>query len=62
MATFWRTFHHDGKISQAGEGGELACSSPLIISIITYKVVVYAPAERADTLPIVLLYPYCTLW
>ncbi len=27
-----------------------------------YKVVVYAPAERADTLPPFLLYPICTLW
>jgi hypothetical protein len=24
----------------------------------TYKVVVYTPAERADTLPLFLLYPY----
>jgi hypothetical protein len=23
---------------------------------------VYAPAERADTLPLYLLYPICTLW
>jgi hypothetical protein len=28
------------------------------ISAITYKVVVYALAERADTLPVFLLYPY----
>ncbi len=28
------------------------------ISTITYKVVVYAPAERADTLHLFLLYPY----
>ncbi len=34
------------KSAQAGEGGG------------TYKVVVYAPAERADTLPLFLLYPY----
>ncbi len=27
------------------------------ISSITYKVVMYAPAERADTLPPFLLYP-----
>ncbi len=47
MATFWRTFHPDGPI----EG-------PFILSTITYKVMVYAPAERADTLPIFLLFPY----
>jgi hypothetical protein len=28
------------------------------ISTTTYKVVVYAPAEKADTLPLFLLYPY----
>ncbi len=55
-ATFWRTFHHDGKIAQPGEGwGGI---TPFIISTITYKVLVYAPAERADTLPLFLLYPY----
>jgi hypothetical protein len=32
--------------------------SPFIISTITYKFVVYAPAERADTHPLFLLYPY----
>jgi hypothetical protein len=31
---------------------------PYTISTTTYKVVVYAPAERADTLPPFLLYPY----
>jgi hypothetical protein len=28
------------------------------VSTITSKAVVYAPADRADTLPIFLLYPY----
>ncbi len=28
-----------------------------ILSAITYKFVVFAPAERADTLPLFLLYP-----
>jgi hypothetical protein len=28
------------------------------LSTITSKVVVYAPAKRADTLPLFLLYPY----
>ncbi len=31
---------------------------PFTISTITYKVVVYAPDEMADTLPLFLLYPY----
>ena len=31
---------------------------PFTISTITYKVVLYAPAERAGTLPLFLLYPY----
>jgi hypothetical protein len=59
MATFWRTFHHDGKIIPAtGEGwGEGASPSPFTISTITYKVAVHAPAERAETLPLFLLYP-----
>ncbi len=45
-ATFWRTFHHDGKISPAWWGwGGGARSPSFIISTITYKVVqVHAPA------------------
>jgi hypothetical protein len=31
---------------------------PFTISTITYKVVVYAPADRADILSLFLLYPY----
>ncbi len=31
---------------------------PFTQSTITCKVVVYAPAERADTLPLFLFYPY----
>jgi len=31
---------------------------PFTITTTTYKVVVYAPAERVDTLPLFLLYPY----
>ncbi len=41
----------------AGESGG-AHPPPFNISTIMYKAVVYAPAERADTLPIFLLYPY----
>jgi hypothetical protein len=55
MTTFWRTFHHDGKISQAWWGWGVH-AHPL--TTITSKVVVSAPAERADTLPLFLLYPY----
>jgi hypothetical protein len=41
------------KLSQAGEGGG-ARPPPFTLSTITYKVVVYTPAERTDTLPIFL--------
>jgi hypothetical protein len=44
------------KLAQAGEGG--GRPPPFAISTITYKVVVYAPAKRADTLPLFLLYTY----
>jgi hypothetical protein len=57
MATFWRTFHHDGKISLVMVGGARALPS-FTLSTIMSKVVVYVPDERADTLPIFLLYPY----
>jgi hypothetical protein len=51
------TFHHDvEKLAQDGEGGG-STPPPFSISTIKYKVVVYAPAERADTLPLFLLYP-----
>jgi hypothetical protein len=53
-AAFWRTFYHDGKIAQAGEGGGGgARPPPFTISTITNKVAVYAPAESADTLPFI---------
>jgi hypothetical protein len=35
---------------------------PFTLFTITYKVAVYAPAERADALPVFHLYPLCTLW
>jgi len=58
MTTFWRTFHHDGKAAQAGEGGG-ARPPPFTLPTITSKVAVYAPAEcKADTLTLFLLYPY----
>jgi hypothetical protein len=40
-----------------------ARSTPFTISTIIYKVVVYTPDEKADTLPLFLLYPYMySLW
>ncbi len=39
-------------------GVHAQCPPPFAISTLTYKVVVYALAERADTLPLFLLYPY----
>ncbi len=58
MATFWPTFHHDGKISPAWSGGGGgARPPPFTISTFTYTVAVSAPAERANSLPLFLLYP-----
>ncbi len=65
-AAFWRTFHHEGKISLAGEGG--GCTALCTPTPFHYfhhsKVAVYAPAEWADTLTLFHLYQYsiCTLW
>ncbi len=43
---------------QAGEGGGCKPTPPFALFTITYKVVVYAPSERADTPPpLFLLYP-----
>ncbi len=47
------------KLAQAGQG--VGCTpTPFhyTVSTNTYKVVVYAPAEREDTLPQFLLYSY----
>jgi hypothetical protein len=58
-STFWCTFHHDGKICPGWWGWGVGVRPPAFaISTITYKVVVYAPAERADTLPLFLFYTY----
>ncbi len=40
-----------------GGGGCTALPPPFTLSTIKSKVVVYAPAERADLLPLFLLYP-----
>jgi hypothetical protein len=45
------------KLAKAGEGeGGGARPPPFTVSIITYKVVVYAPVERADTLLLYILF------
>jgi len=49
------------KLALAGEGGDVR-PPPFALFTITYKVAVYAPAERADTLPVFHLYPTCNLW
>jgi hypothetical protein len=49
------------KSALADEGG--GCTpTPFRPIIITYKVAVYAPAERTDTPPLFNLYPIGTLW
>jgi hypothetical protein len=56
-ATFWRHFKMKVKSAQPGEGGGgVARPPPYTLSTIASEVVVYAPAERADTLPPFLLY------
>jgi hypothetical protein len=57
MSTFWRAFHQDGKISPAW----LGCGARPTPFSITCKVVVYALAESAETLPLLLLYPLYVL-
>jgi hypothetical protein len=61
-ATFWRTFQHDGKLTQAGEGGGCTPTPFHYIYHHVQRVVVYAPAMRADTLPYFSSTPICTLW
>jgi hypothetical protein len=47
------------KSAQPGDGGEGLNALPLSLYLPSRaKVVVYAPAERAVTLPLFLLYPY----
>ena len=42
-AAFWRTFHHEGKISPGWWGGGGARPPPFITFTITSKVAVYTP-------------------
>jgi hypothetical protein len=46
------------KLAQPGEGGGDPRTPTFTISTITYKVVMYAPAEKEGTLLFFLLYPY----
>jgi hypothetical protein len=46
------------KLAQAGEACWHAPAPPFPIFIITYKLAVQAPAERADTLLLFHFYPY----
>ncbi len=46
------------KLAQAGEGVGVHAQPPFTISSIMYNVVVYAPADRAETPPLFLLYTY----
>jgi hypothetical protein len=59
MADFWRTSHHDGKISPDWWGWRC---KPVPFYCIYHHVescsVGYAPDERADTLPLFNLYTY----
>ncbi len=55
---FWLLFHHDGKIQPSLVRVRGACPPPLTISTITSKVVVYPPAEKADTLLLFPFYPF----
>jgi hypothetical protein len=59
MATFWHTFHHDGKLSPARCGwGVLPLSLYLPSQAKLWCTL--QRHERADTLPLFLLYP-CTV-
>ena len=55
IANFWRAFYDDGKISPAGEDGGERTPHFTVVTIMS-EVAVYAPAERADTLPVFHLY------
>ncbi len=50
-----------GVLSIMMEKSALAGPAPFTLFTITYKVALYAPAERADTLPLFHLYPICAL-
>jgi hypothetical protein len=60
MATFWRSLPHEGNFSPAWWGLGGSRPPPFTLFTIKSKVVVYpyAPAERAYTLILFLLYPF----
>ncbi len=60
-AAFWRTFHHDGKISP-GWWRWGVHAHPLSLYLPSRTATKYPPAERADTLPVFHLYPICSQW
>jgi hypothetical protein len=59
IATFWHTFHHDGKISLVWWGGMHARPLSLYLRCCARML---ALAERADTLPYFISTPIKTLW
>jgi hypothetical protein len=63
IATFWRTFHHDGKLAQPGEGAWGFTPTPFhyIYHHVYTVVVLYVSAERAGTFPYFNSTPTCTL-
>ncbi len=62
IADFGCTFHHDGKISPGCVKVRVARPPPCTLVTITYKVAVYAPAERADALTLLISILLCTPW
>jgi hypothetical protein len=58
ISTLWRIIHHDGKIIPRLVRVRGARPPTFTLSTITREIVVYALAERTDTLPLFLLYPY----
>jgi hypothetical protein len=62
MATFWRPFHHVGKIMKVKGGGEGAHPPPFTLSTITSKAVVYTLQLRGQIHPYISSILICTLW
>jgi hypothetical protein len=63
MATFYGTFHNEGKSAQAGEGGGSRRPPLFTISTITYKVVLYMLQLRGQiNFPYFSSTPIRTLW
>ncbi len=56
-ATFWRTFHHDGKIGPGWWGWGMH-AHPLSLNLPSRPKLWCTPQLRGQTLPLYLLYPY----